>query len=240
MRASGGQAPLAPPAPHLPLSLCTAVRLEPLGQDRRHNRYWRLAGGEPAAQQAQQAQQEAAQQAAAPPGDRLLFEGHEDGQLSVVATSAALGALIKALERRGAREAGLYAALQRYREQIEEGMPAAPLLALRVPTGNDTGDGDEGSASTGAQRQQEEEERQALLDLCLSAPALEPRSLPSRSSKKAKEAAAVTAAVEAAAAADMAPLREGDSLAVTRIKLVGGSGGVVWWVGWVWMWSALS
>ncbi len=107
-----------------------SARLEPLGLDRRYNRYWRLPGGAGGdTQRAQQEQPEgssaeAAGVAAGPAGDRLLFEGADDGQLSVVATSAALSTLLAALERRGAREGGLYASLLRHKEQLEAGMPS--------------------------------------------------------------------------------------------------------------------
>ena len=180
--------------------------------DRRYNKYWRLPGAE--AQQAQQAQQPpageeqqeggeggegaaaeaaAAEAAAAPPavGDRLLVESQEDGSLRLVTTRAALAALMAALERKGARESGLYASLLRHKAQLEAGMPAGPLAL--PPAGG------EAAAAEAA---------------------LQPRELPSRSSKKAKEAAAAEGAVEAAAAAELAPLREGDGPAVTRIKAV--------------------
>ena len=113
-----------------------AVRLEPLGQDRRYNRYWRLPGVgqegpaamEAAAAAAEQAEEPAAseqqQQQRQQSGDRLLFESQEDGGIRLIASSAALEALVAALERRGARESGLYASLLRYREQLEAGMPA--------------------------------------------------------------------------------------------------------------------
>lgn len=102
-----------------------SARLEPLGMDRRYNRYWRLPGGAGGdVQQAQRWQQDGGKAAGGPAGDRLLFESAEDGQVSVVATSAALRTLITALERRGAREGGLYASLLRHREQLEAGMPA--------------------------------------------------------------------------------------------------------------------
>ena len=110
-----------------------AVRLEPLGLDRRYNRYWRLPGAELEGPAAMETTAAATEQAAEPAaseqqqqqaGDRLLVESQEDGRLSLVASSAALEALVAALERRGARESGLYASLLRYREQLEAGMPA--------------------------------------------------------------------------------------------------------------------
>ena len=65
-----------------------SVRLEPLGQDRRYNRYWRFVlatatggaghagGGE--GEPAQQGQQAAAEDACS---GRLFFESHDDGSL---------------------------------------------------------------------------------------------------------------------------------------------------------------
>ena len=102
------------------------MRLEPLGLDRRHNRYWRLPGAEPAQQQqgVKEEGQEGEVHAAAPSGDRLLFESHVDGTLSLLCSSEALAALMAALERRGARESGLYASLIRHRDQLEAGLPA--------------------------------------------------------------------------------------------------------------------
>lgn len=227
-------------APNPPHHYSTA-RLEPLGMDRRYNRYWRIPGAEQQAQHAQHAQQAIApeqqqQQAgeeggeggaaadgapgpatpALPPpvGDRLLVESQEDGSLSLVTTKAALAALMAALERKGARESGLYASLIRHRAQLEAGMPAAPLA---LPAA-------EGEAAAQQVQQAEQAQRQTLLALHLAAPALQPRQLPGRASKKAKEAAAAEGAVEEAAAADLAPLREGDGLAVTRIKTVRGMG----------------
>ena len=207
----------------------STARLEPLGLDRRYNRYWRLPGAEqqeqqPAAEQQQQQGEEGGEGGAAaeaapgpatpalppPVGDRLLIESQEDGSLSVITTKAALAALMAALERKGARESGLYASLIRHRAQLEAGMPAGPL-ALPAP---------EGDAAAQQAQQAEQAQRQALLGLPLSAPALQPSKLPGRASKKAKEAAAAEGAVEEAAAADLAPLREGDSLAITRIKTV--------------------
>ena len=102
--------------------------------DRRYNKYWRLPGSSTAPhaagagaapeQQAEGGTGAEQQQQQQQPGDRLLFESQEDGSLSVVSTVAALGALVSALERRGARESGLYASLLRYRDQLEAGMPA--------------------------------------------------------------------------------------------------------------------
>jgi hypothetical protein len=127
-----------------------SVRLEPLGLDRRYNRYWRLPCPElegPVAMEAEAAAA-AAEQAAEPAasellqqqqqqhaGDRLLFESQEDGSISLVASSAALEALVTVLERRGARESGLYASLLRYREQLEAGMPAGEAGWRQRPTG---------------------------------------------------------------------------------------------------------
>ena len=195
------------------------VRLEPLGFDRRHNRYWRLPGGGPgdaaaAAAAAVEGGEGDAHAAGAPPppppGDRVLFESADDGSLSLVSSAAALATLVEALERRGAREGSRYASRVRFRDQLEAGTPAA-LLVAPPPL---------------AESEAAALPRGALLALPLAAPALHPQQLPGSSSEEEEEAAAAGAAAEEAAAADLAPLRKGDSLAVTRLKLVGVGGGI--------------
>lgn len=89
-------------------------------------------------------------------------------------------------------------------------MPAAPL-ALPAAEGE--------AAEAGA----EQRLREMLLSLVLAAPPLQPVQVSGRAGKKAKEAAAATSAAEQAATTELAPLRPGDSLAVTRLKLVGGA-----------------
>ncbi|KAK9835073.1 hypothetical protein WJX81_008591 [Elliptochloris bilobata] len=88
-----------------------AVRVEPLGLDRRRNRYWRLHGeGEPAAG-----------------GGRIFVEGADGGAWRLLAKPEQLEGLLAALERRGPREGALALALSQRRADILAGMPAQPL-----------------------------------------------------------------------------------------------------------------
>lgn len=115
--------------------------------DRRYNKYWRLAGvplGAAAAIQQAGAKEEEGGEHAHQAGDRLLFESHEDGEMSLVCGSAALAALVAALERRGARESLLYASLLRYRGVLEAGMPAGGWAS-----GGGGGSGGDGSGGGG-------------------------------------------------------------------------------------------
>uniref|UniRef100_A0A1D1ZYU9 Homeobox domain-containing protein n=2 Tax=Auxenochlorella protothecoides TaxID=3075 RepID=A0A1D1ZYU9_AUXPR len=97
-----------------------AVRLEPLGADRRFNHYWRLVLPGSADHGTSIASPD-------PGAGRIFFESGEDGALSIVRDAASLDALVGALERRGAREAGLYASLLRHRDALAAAMPARPL-----------------------------------------------------------------------------------------------------------------
>ncbi|KAK9817548.1 hypothetical protein WJX74_003802 [Apatococcus lobatus] len=88
-----------------------AVRGEPLGCDRRFNRYWHmLAAGK------------------GQPVGRLYFENAaEDGTLHVLTSQAGLEELMVSLERRGAREGCLYNALLRHKTSLLAAFPAEPL-----------------------------------------------------------------------------------------------------------------
>ena len=90
-----------------------AVRGEPLGLDRRHNRYWHLAA-DPSI-----------------PGDastgRILVESHIDGTWRLLYKADQIEELMASLERKGAREGPLYNALVRYQPKVEPGMPSHPV-----------------------------------------------------------------------------------------------------------------
>ena len=90
-----------------------AVRGEPLGLDRRHNRYWHLAA-DPSI-----------------PGDastgRILVESYVDGTWRLLYKADQLEELMASLERKGAREGPLYNALVRYQPKVEAGMPSHPI-----------------------------------------------------------------------------------------------------------------
>lgn len=89
-----------------------AIRGEPLGLDRRHNRYWHLA-----------AHQEAGA-AADPSLGRILVESHQDGSWRLLGQAHQIEQLLSSLERKGAREGVLHSALVRHQSSIEHGMPA--------------------------------------------------------------------------------------------------------------------
>jgi hypothetical protein len=107
------------------------IRMEPLGMDRRYNRYWIFAFDEEssngiggAVKQQQQQQQEGKRVACA---GRVFIESDQDGSLRVLRTPEALEALMASLNRRWPREGALYAALSRYKPDILNAMPAAQL-----------------------------------------------------------------------------------------------------------------
>lgn len=90
-----------------------AVRGEPLGLDRRHNRYWHLA---------------------ADPGipvdssnGRILVESHVDGTWRLLCKADQIEQLMASLERKGAREGPLYNALVRHQPNIQDNMPSHPI-----------------------------------------------------------------------------------------------------------------
>ena len=92
-----------------------AIRGEPLGSDRRHNRYWRIAA-------------DPASGAEPDPGTgRVLFESHQNGTWWLLGHSYQLQHLLSSLERKGAREGALHSALLRQQTVIEQGRPALPI-----------------------------------------------------------------------------------------------------------------
>lgn len=89
-----------------------AVRGEPLGADRRHNRYWHFGiPQEPSA-------------APDPSLGRILVESHVDGTWRLLGQAHQIEHLMSSLERKGAREGLLHAALVRHQSAIQQGMPA--------------------------------------------------------------------------------------------------------------------
>lgn len=92
-----------------------AVRAEPLGTDRRYNRYWRFVRGD---------------------GDllagdacagRVFVESDADGTLRMLCSVESLEALMASLDRQGPREQALYASLMRHRASLSGTMPSRPL-----------------------------------------------------------------------------------------------------------------
>lgn len=92
-----------------------AIRGEPLGSDRRHNRYWRIA-----VETASGAESDAST-------GRVLFESHQNGTWWLLGHSYQLQHLLASLERKGAREGALHSALLRQQSAIEQAMPAMPI-----------------------------------------------------------------------------------------------------------------
>ena len=96
-----------------------AARGEPLGQDRRHNKYWRFWLEE--------------HPAGDPGAGRLYIESAEDGSFRVLSQKEDLQALMDALERRGAREERLFAELLRQQESLARAMPSQPFRFAFLP-----------------------------------------------------------------------------------------------------------
>eukprot|EP00884_Botryococcus_braunii_P016830 jgi/Botrbrau1/3830/Bobra.0183s0056.2 len=96
------------------------VRNEPLGMDRRYNKYWRFV---------------AAGDCGADPGaGRVYIELPEEGKFLVVDKADSLNRLLESMERRGPREGHLYIVLNRHRESLLKHMPAPPI---RMPLSDD-------------------------------------------------------------------------------------------------------
>ena len=90
------------------------MRVEPLGLDRRHNRYWRFTP----------------LRDSSPPdpcAGRLFIEDGHDGHWLLLDSAEQLEGLRGALDPRGAREMELVAELERLREELAKAMPAPPL-----------------------------------------------------------------------------------------------------------------
>lgn len=95
-----------------------AARGEPLGLDRRHNKYWRFWLEDH------------------PEGDagagRLYIESAADGGFRVLTHQDDLQELLDALERRGAREERLFAELLRQQDSLTRGMPSQPFRSAAL------------------------------------------------------------------------------------------------------------
>ncbi|MEW5303073.1 MAG: hypothetical protein WDW36_005801 [Sanguina aurantia] len=94
------------------------VRMEPLGQDRRFNTYWRMTSAEgPSGSRADPD----------PGAGRLYIENVDGCSWSVVSTPEQLEAVKGALDVRGVREGALHESLCREGAAMLRGMPAEPL-----------------------------------------------------------------------------------------------------------------
>ena len=89
-----------------------AIRGEPLGLDRRHNRYWHFAVPQPSGGPAD------------PSLGRILVESHQNGSWRLLGQAHQIEHLMSSLERKGAREGPLHNALVRHQSGIQQGMPA--------------------------------------------------------------------------------------------------------------------
>ncbi|KAG2450131.1 hypothetical protein HYH02_000234 [Chlamydomonas schloesseri] len=94
-----------------------AIRAEPLGSDRRHNRYWLFTSGEP--NDAGTA--------------RLWVELAPEGRWRLLTSPEAFDQLVAALDPRGLREGALAQALARVAETVKAAMPGISPVADPTP-----------------------------------------------------------------------------------------------------------
>jgi hypothetical protein len=109
-----------------------AVRAEPLGMDRRFNKYWRFVRDSTTSSTARGGTRTSAAAPAAAEVEeagsgRVFVENQEDGSLRVICTEDSLVALMASLDRRGPREKVLFGNLQKYKNALISVMPAEPL-----------------------------------------------------------------------------------------------------------------
>eukprot|EP00803_Ostreobium_quekettii_P007554 evm.model.scf_591.1 EVM.evm.TU.scf_591.1 scf_591:13568-18861(-) len=113
-----------------------AIRLEPLGLDRRHNRYYHLAA--------------AGAEECSP---RIFVEDYQTGSLRVISTPEQLESLIAVLEPRGAREGALHSAILGIKEHLKSQRDGA----CKRPIGNET---TKSGTERAKRRRTEQEQRQ--------------------------------------------------------------------------------
>ncbi|KAH9321847.1 hypothetical protein KI387_016486, partial [Taxus chinensis] len=89
----------------------------PLGQDRRHNRYWQFvtcpSGSDPGS-------------------GRIFFESHGDGHWKVIDTCEAFDALLASLDTRGVREAHLHVVLQKLESSFKQAVRKCSLTGKKI------------------------------------------------------------------------------------------------------------
>ncbi len=95
-----------------------AIRGEPLGLDRRHNRYWHFAADPEAGAEAD------------PSLGRIMIESHQNGSWRLLGQAHQIEQLMNSLERKGAREGALHNALVRHQDTVQRGMPA---FSIQMP-----------------------------------------------------------------------------------------------------------
>ena len=99
-----------------------AIRLEPLGLDRRYNRYYQLAAGSETG------------------SPRIFIESYHDGTLRVVSNPEQLRSLLNALDPRGAREGALHGRIVQMKDALKtntEGVCKRPGAGETLRSGND-------------------------------------------------------------------------------------------------------
>ncbi|GLJ54616.1 hypothetical protein SUGI_1173340 [Cryptomeria japonica] len=89
----------------------------PLGQDRRHNRYWQFvtcpSGNDPGL-------------------GRIFFESHGEGHWKVIDTDEAFDALLASLDTRGVREAHLHVVLQKLESSFKQAVRKRSFLGEEI------------------------------------------------------------------------------------------------------------
>ena len=95
-----------------------SVRFEPLGCDRRYNRYYRFCSDENRA-------------ASGSTKGRIYFENSQTGQLKAIVSEQALQELMRSLNPKGPRERELKASLARIQDDVISNMPSSSWNELR-------------------------------------------------------------------------------------------------------------
>lgn len=98
-----------------------AVRLEPLGMDRRYNKYWRFVAPLSVREQGDTDDTGVERDVQRHDG-RIVVERGEDGTLCMLCSAHDVQKIIDALDRRGPREKDLFASLVRYKSETIKGL----------------------------------------------------------------------------------------------------------------------
>jgi hypothetical protein len=107
-----------------------AVRAEPLGMDRRFNKYWRFVRDNNTSSGGSSSGEVGLEEAGS---GRVFVENQDDGSLRVICTEESLAALMASLDRRGPREKILFSNLLKYKNALVAAMPAGPLTPAPAP-----------------------------------------------------------------------------------------------------------
>ncbi|KXZ56546.1 hypothetical protein GPECTOR_1g490 [Gonium pectorale] len=105
-----------------------AIRAEPLGSDRRYNRYWLFTPSAAPSTSTSASPADDPEAAAADAGwARLWVERAPDGAWQLLTTPEQFDALAASLDPRGAREGALAAAMGRVADRVKKCMPGGPV-----------------------------------------------------------------------------------------------------------------